>query len=319
MAPIFDMDAPSPTVENVVGCRQDPRAARLMRARRRGDEMGPGSGANRAMSEAAAAICWQPSEPAGPAQQARANLRAESPGQRQRAREAAVAAREDSLARFMAENEAKDNRSGTPTAGPMVGNSPKRPPAGRCASVPARNRGNPYPGQDAVQPSGIGGPIGGAIEQLPPPPRRNNDGGIFGGMQDGNLPAPPPRRSVGGPFALDDGGQVPPVSKRAYGGGAPFAMDEGRPPLAPARKGVPYGLPGPAMPSPFGGMQEGGRPLVSGVGMQMKGLGSQGHSISANAYACGANQNCGNVLTEKPTSRVLKPPGGGGSLRIGGW
>ena len=34
---------------------------------------------------------------------------------------------------------------------------------------------------------------------------------------------------------------------------------------------------------------------------------------SANRYANGANQNCGNVITDRPTSRVLKPPGGGSS------
>ena len=34
---------------------------------------------------------------------------------------------------------------------------------------------------------------------------------------------------------------------------------------------------------------------------------------SANRYANGANQNCGNVMTDRPTSRVLKPPGGGSS------
>ena len=37
------------------------------------------------------------------------------------------------------------------------------------------------------------------------------------------------------------------------------------------------------------------------------------HGTSANRYANGANQNCGNVLTDRPTSRVLKPPGGGSS------
>jgi len=35
--------------------------------------------------------------------------------------------------------------------------------------------------------------------------------------------------------------------------------------------------------------------------------------VSANAYATGSNQNAGNVLTGRPTSRVLAPPGGGHS------
>eukprot|EP00933_Yihiella_yeosuensis_P047869 TRINITY_DN43837_c0_g1_i1.p1 TRINITY_DN43837_c0_g1~~TRINITY_DN43837_c0_g1_i1.p1 ORF type:complete len:299 (+),score=32.53 TRINITY_DN43837_c0_g1_i1:77-973(+) len=38
---------------------------------------------------------------------------------------------------------------------------------------------------------------------------------------------------------------------------------------------------------------------------------------SSNNYACGSNQNQGNVLTDVPTTRVLRPPGGGGSLNLG--
>eukprot|EP00928_Gymnodinium_smaydae_P017029 TRINITY_DN16475_c0_g1_i1.p1 TRINITY_DN16475_c0_g1~~TRINITY_DN16475_c0_g1_i1.p1 ORF type:complete len:281 (-),score=87.26 TRINITY_DN16475_c0_g1_i1:214-1056(-) len=40
---------------------------------------------------------------------------------------------------------------------------------------------------------------------------------------------------------------------------------------------------------------------------------------SSNVWANGANQNCGNFLSDKPTSRVLRPPGGGSSLQLGGW
>lgn len=40
---------------------------------------------------------------------------------------------------------------------------------------------------------------------------------------------------------------------------------------------------------------------------------------SSNVWASGADQNSGNVLSERPTSKVLKPPGGGGSLQLGGW
>jgi len=31
---------------------------------------------------------------------------------------------------------------------------------------------------------------------------------------------------------------------------------------------------------------------------------------SSNAYASGANQNCGNVITDRPSTRVHAPPGG---------
>ena len=34
------------------------------------------------------------------------------------------------------------------------------------------------------------------------------------------------------------------------------------------------------------------------------------HGTSANAFASGTNQNCGNFITDRPTSRVLAPPGG---------
>lgn len=37
---------------------------------------------------------------------------------------------------------------------------------------------------------------------------------------------------------------------------------------------------------------------------------------SSNSFASGANQNCGNVLTGTPTTRVTKPPGGGSTLSL---
>lgn len=46
---------------------------------------------------------------------------------------------------------------------------------------------------------------------------------------------------------------------------------------------------------------------------------ARGAGTSANVWARGADQNCGNFLADKPTSRVLRPPGGGGTLQIGSW
>ena len=37
----------------------------------------------------------------------------------------------------------------------------------------------------------------------------------------------------------------------------------------------------------------------------------------SNAYASGANQNCGNVLTDRPTTRLHAPPGGASSVTFG--
>jgi SPIRAL1-like protein len=39
--------------------------------------------------------------------------------------------------------------------------------------------------------------------------------------------------------------------------------------------------------------------------------------MSSNAYANGANQNCGNVLTDRRTTRVSAPPGGHSSIVFG--
>jgi SPIRAL1-like protein len=38
---------------------------------------------------------------------------------------------------------------------------------------------------------------------------------------------------------------------------------------------------------------------------------------SSNAYANGANQNCGNVLTDRRTTKVSAPPGGHSSIVFG--
>jgi len=38
---------------------------------------------------------------------------------------------------------------------------------------------------------------------------------------------------------------------------------------------------------------------------------------SSNSFANGGNQNCGNMMTDTPTTRVLRPPGGHSSLTLG--
>lgn len=39
--------------------------------------------------------------------------------------------------------------------------------------------------------------------------------------------------------------------------------------------------------------------------------------VSANAYASGSNQNSGNFMTGRPTTRVRAPPGGASSITFG--
>ena len=41
------------------------------------------------------------------------------------------------------------------------------------------------------------------------------------------------------------------------------------------------------------------------------------YNVSGNAFANGNNQNCGNVITDRPSSRVLAPPGGKTSIQLG--
>jgi SPIRAL1-like protein len=40
-------------------------------------------------------------------------------------------------------------------------------------------------------------------------------------------------------------------------------------------------------------------------------------SRSSNAYASGANQNCGNFVTDRRTTRVAAPPGGRSQISFG--
>lgn len=45
---------------------------------------------------------------------------------------------------------------------------------------------------------------------------------------------------------------------------------------------------------------------------------AQHKSVSANQFADNANQNCGNMITGVPTTRVAQPPGGASSICLGG-
>jgi len=42
------------------------------------------------------------------------------------------------------------------------------------------------------------------------------------------------------------------------------------------------------------------------------------NQMSSNAFATGTNQNCGNVITDRSTTRIHAPPGGTSSFSIGG-
>mmetsp|Transcript_102099 Transcript_102099/g.218621 ORF Transcript_102099/g.218621 Transcript_102099/m.218621 type:complete len:340 (-) Transcript_102099:69-1088(-) len=76
--------------------------------------------------------------------------------------------------------------------------------------------------------------------------------------------------------------------------------------------------------APFGNegrtVLPGGGPALSEARSVLPGgcAGGSKERVSANCWATGTNQNCGNFLSEKPTSRVLAPPGGRSSFTLGG-
>merc|ERR1712194_258968 len=44
---------------------------------------------------------------------------------------------------------------------------------------------------------------------------------------------------------------------------------------------------------------------------------NQKTTTSSNVYANGRNQNAGNVLTDRSTTRVIRPPGGASTIQLG--
>ena len=51
---------------------------------------------------------------------------------------------------------------------------------------------------------------------------------------------------------------------------------------------------------------------------QVFGAPSTARSNSSNAFANGADQNCGNFITDRPTTRLHAPPGGQSQISFGG-
>jgi len=101
-----------------------------------------------------------------------------------------------------------------------------------------------------------------------------------------------------GPAMVAAGFQAPQAAHR--GGGAPFANDYG------AGAGLPP--PMPRQSAPF---------AQDGAGAVIHGRFAEHQNMSSNAYACGGNQNCGNVMTNRRTTKVSHPPGGGSSISFG--
>jgi len=208
-------------------------------------------------------------------------LQAEVQGEvgRQRQREANVCAREDSLTRFLAENQSSGREQ--PSSAPA---DMRRPPAGGRAPL------NP------PRAEGYGAPWASHEQQDMQAPARNNQKvapSPFALCQD--LPTPcraaaNQHQRSSAPYGLHDQPQQQERARAPVGGSAaPWAMhDEGGLPPRPPRAPMSMGDCG-AAPRP---------------------------GVSSNVFATGSNQNCGNFMTDRASSRVLKPPGGGSSLQL---
>lgn len=115
-----------------------------------------------------------------------------------------------------------------------------------------------------------------------------------------DMPSLPARRGSGAPFALQNDPVSEPRSSSRPRGRSPFAVensqfsgcdaDKGFASAAPPRPGMPPRLP------------------------QASEFAQPAQRVSSNIFANGSNQNCGNVISDRPTSRVLAPPGGASSF-----
>mmetsp|Transcript_2168 Transcript_2168/g.5089 ORF Transcript_2168/g.5089 Transcript_2168/m.5089 type:complete len:112 (-) Transcript_2168:266-601(-) len=56
------------------------------------------------------------------------------------------------------------------------------------------------------------------------------------------------------------------------------------------------------------------KPNTNKIEDKAKGTSSGRKGVSSNSYASGSSQNTGNVITDRPTSRVTQPPGGRSSI-----
>lgn len=98
------------------------------------------------------------------------------------------------------------------------------------------------------------------------------------------------------------------------GGSSSFSLDHGQEAQRPGSRNQ-----GPASYGGQGGY--GGSGGCGGQGGYGGGgggtFGERPNVHSANTFANGSNQNCGNVLTDRPTTRVRAAPGGNSSLTLG--
>jgi hypothetical protein len=130
-------------------------------------------------------------------------------------------------------------------------------------------------------------------------------------------PSYAPPRSTAAPYGTDLGVPGPmaaPISGRSLGGGPSHDDDMYRTSSGAYGGGAGRGTG--SVPSPYtarSGSSYASAPS-SGVNDILTG---GGPALSSNAFANGANQNAGNVLTDRRTTRVLAAPGGKSSITFG--
>lgn len=188
---------------------------------------------------------------------------------KQRAREQRCAQRQDSLSRFLAEQEPG---RGQGQAQAPSGASPPPAPAGRGAAeeeqLDARRRAVP-----------------GLCGKPPTPPRAESRAANVGGAAAAGARCPSAGQRT----------RSTPPPRQSH---CPFAMDSERPAAQPPQ------------PQPAANTRA-SCSMLPGHREEVR------SGVSANVWANGGNQNCGNFISDRPTSRVIQPPGGGSSFQLG--
>lgn len=151
-------------------------------------------------------------------------------------------------------------------------------------------------GQRATPPQAASGMAAGARYRSPSPA---DGGGVRGALRASSPFYGGPGGAPQAPAALPS----PSAAAGARGGGG----GPGAGPFA-GGGGVGYGMPPPLPRNP----SVPGREEPSGMI-----FGGRCDARSSNAYANGANQNVGNYICDRRTTRVLQPPGGGSSISFG--
>lgn len=93
-------------------------------------------------------------------------------------------------------------------------------------------------------------------------------------------------------------------------GGGAYGDAASRPPQDPRYGNFAF----PAPPPLGAGMHMGGGRQIEAMSLA---FGNRVENGSSNAYASRENQNCGNGITDRRTTRVIQPPGGGSQISFG--